>query len=259
MEIQYLSDIHLEFIQDILKIERKAPILALLGDIGNPWTRNYKKFIEYVGELFDVVLVVAGNHEYYSLNEIHSYQETNQYLHNFYDNFENVYFLDNESVVIDGIRFIGSTLWTHIPQDKHEIVQRTITDYKMIFDKPLNFNKIFQHEKLITPSFTSLLHEIAVKYINNQLELDSTTPTIILTHHIPLDTNDFIPLKFHNDLRNVAYFTNLEPMIKKPIIAWFFGHCHEPIEYVYNGVKLQSNPMGYERENSMFIQKSILL
>lgn len=40
--------------------------LALLGDIGNPCLVNYGYFIDYYSKLFEHILIIAGNHEYYS-------------------------------------------------------------------------------------------------------------------------------------------------------------------------------------------------
>lgn len=62
MRIQVISDIHLEFIKNILKIEPKTDYLFLAGDIGKLDLINssqclYRKFMDYVSKI--------GNHEFY--------------------------------------------------------------------------------------------------------------------------------------------------------------------------------------------------
>ena len=74
--IQYISDIHLEFlhIEAVESIIRKIipidPIMVLAGDIGNPFSKNnyYEKFIEEMSKKFEKVFLISGNHEYYHNN-----------------------------------------------------------------------------------------------------------------------------------------------------------------------------------------------
>lgn len=47
-------------------ITPSAPILGLLGDIGNPALPTYRDFLYHQATRFKLVLVLAGNHEYYS-------------------------------------------------------------------------------------------------------------------------------------------------------------------------------------------------
>jgi ankyrin repeat protein len=66
--IQVASDIHLEFYQEGKDLSQliipSAPYLALLGDIGLPIKRqNYKQFLLDMSEKFEIVFVLAGNHE----------------------------------------------------------------------------------------------------------------------------------------------------------------------------------------------------
>jgi len=42
-----------------------APILALCGDIAKPDTPAYRELLTKYAPLFELVLVIAGNHEYY--------------------------------------------------------------------------------------------------------------------------------------------------------------------------------------------------
>lgn len=67
VRLQILSDIHLEFtgtINRLPNIPVLAPILALVGDIGYPHKESYKDFIHQKSNEYELVLVIAGNHEY---------------------------------------------------------------------------------------------------------------------------------------------------------------------------------------------------
>ena len=68
--LQVCSDVHLER-GDITKhdfptiIQPCAEILALAGDIGDPFSTIFEEFIHYCSQRFQYVLFVSGNHEYY--------------------------------------------------------------------------------------------------------------------------------------------------------------------------------------------------
>lgn len=105
-KIHIRSDTHNEFYSgkpEWHPIPNKAEIIILAGDIdlgtaGIKWASTLKKQILYV----------AGNHEYYTHNlDILEY-DMRATAHNS----DNVVFLQNDTYVINDIRFIGTTLWT---------------------------------------------------------------------------------------------------------------------------------------------------
>ncbi len=61
-----LTDLHIEFPRaEKLKIPKKAPYLALIGDIGVLYKAKkeaYRQFLLDQAEIFDKVLVILGNH-----------------------------------------------------------------------------------------------------------------------------------------------------------------------------------------------------
>lgn len=69
LKIQIVSDLHLESRQGLPTIKRAAPVLALLGDIGYASCGiegdKLKQFLHAQTEMFDEVILLAGNHEYY--------------------------------------------------------------------------------------------------------------------------------------------------------------------------------------------------
>ena len=74
LRIQVVSDLHLESRHEGLPvIERAAPVLALLGDVGYASQckegEKLRQFLLAQTEKFDHVILVAGNHEYYGTSE----------------------------------------------------------------------------------------------------------------------------------------------------------------------------------------------
>jgi len=64
--LQYMSDLHLERVKYDFEITRVAPILILAGDIGRFCDQEaYRAFLVKQCAQFDMVLLIAGNHEFY--------------------------------------------------------------------------------------------------------------------------------------------------------------------------------------------------
>ena len=97
MKIQIISDVHLEFYQSFPRIKKNpgVEIVCLLGDIGYPTERNYRDFLIYLSGLFRVVIVIAGNHEYYNVSK--KKEEVDNYINDKVVNIENIHFLNNST------------------------------------------------------------------------------------------------------------------------------------------------------------------
>lgn len=136
-------------------IKPSAPILALLGDIGNPALPSYRDFIYQQAERFKLVLVLAGNHEYYSpsnapphptigtstrewlsrLGLIASTAELNAAIQLICSEapHKNVLFMDGKVLELPGVSIMGCILWSDIPEHKRQNVARQMNDYRLIF------------------------------------------------------------------------------------------------------------------------------
>lgn len=68
MKLRVLSDIHLEFYEyEHEFIYKFMPdcVLILAGDIGDPTSSLYKRFVTEISKFYERVIIIAGNHEYY--------------------------------------------------------------------------------------------------------------------------------------------------------------------------------------------------
>ena len=73
VRIQVISDIHMEIqgtTDRLPYFEVAAPVLALVGDIGNPRLPGYRTFLLTQADRYDTVMVLAGNHEYYQIVDL---------------------------------------------------------------------------------------------------------------------------------------------------------------------------------------------
>jgi predicted phosphodiesterase len=236
--IRYLSDLHLEFIKPnkIEKFIKKIPpgideICILAGDIGNPYKSNYNIFMKYMSENFKKTFIIAGNHEYY--NETKTIQETNKFMEDYFQNFNNISFLNNNYEIYDNYCFIGTTMWTKITDPDYKI-----NDMYSI----ANFDYI-QYNILNTSS---------INFLENTLQNNENC--IVITHHVPSNSLIDIKYKTKNMLPyNQWFYCDMDELIeihKNKIKYWIYGHTHTPSNVVINEIPFLCNPIGYPNENA---------
>jgi predicted phosphodiesterase len=240
MSVQYISDIHLELLNEneINKIklyfEIKANICVLAGDIGNPFLPSYYDFLLFLSNKFKKIFIIAGNHEYYNNYIIETQLKINEVV----SNFINISFLNNSYEDYENIRWIGTTLWTQIEHPEY-----TINDTVMI--------------KNLTVEKYNELHNEATIFLEKTLDecFENIIECIVITHHLPSDklTHPKFKTSFYKNY-NQFFSCNLDELIIKYnliINTWFYGHTHMPsIENIYN-VSFLCNPIGYKGENNI--------
>jgi predicted phosphodiesterase len=129
MQIQLISDIHLEFPRNYEKFmdtfELKGDLLVIAGD-----ACNLKKpdplwnFLAKIQKKVDHILYVPGNHEYYgsSADTIKSHETLNEIYQG------NCRIMNNSHIRIGKVNFYLSTLWT----DPTEYAAQRLNDFYTI-------------------------------------------------------------------------------------------------------------------------------
>ncbi|MGZ4995523.1 MAG: metallophosphoesterase [Methylobacter sp.] len=258
MKLFVTSDIHTEvanrkfdpvFSYDCLHFNRpdEADVIILAGDIGEwvnglEWARNRFKHQE--------IIYVAGNHEYYDsdLAILDELQGKAKEL--------DIHFLENDSVIIKGVRFLGCTLWTDFDRYSSEEISRawsTMNDYKYIYCRPWWSNQQNREEALqlmqpdslfgfapeyFSPAVAYLLHKRSLDWLQQQLDQPFNGQTVVVTHHAPT----------MRSTTNAAYGSNLEKFLKmnsNKIDLWCHGHIHKSVDYEVAGVRIVCNARGY--------------
>lgn len=278
MKIQLASDLHLEFEDVFLKNEKAADVLILSGDIlvaddlrNQPaslsWNDvqesgfgrakralRYRDFFQRVSFQFPHVIYVMGNHEHYhgkfdqSANII---RQTIGYL-----NINNVYLLDNDTKNIDGVRFVGATMWTDCnkgdPMTQYHLEQ-CMNDFRVIRVANENFRKFL-------PKRTIEEHVKTKSYIKAVVESTPVEmPVVVCTHHAPSFLSVHEMYK-HDYLMNGGYASDLSDlMLDQPRIKlWTHGHMHQCFDYTIGDVRVVCNPRGYPGENNSFNEHMII-
>lgn len=241
MLIREFSDLHLEFKPFFIESmpEDEETVLILAGDVHNG--RNVVPFVREMSENFARVIFVAGNHEFYFGDINRTVGSIKEAL----EGIENASVLDNEVLELDGVRFIGSTLWTDMdgsnPVSMVDI-ERSLNDFDLITAGP---------GKLRAPHVISLFRE-ATDFIERELDKDHDGKTVVVTHHAP--SFKCVHELYRNSRINGAFCSDLDRFLHYfDIDYWFYGHTHQTVHIDMEGTKVRNNPRGYgDAENLHF-------
>lgn len=240
MRINYFSDIHLEF-GNLAIPNNDADIVIAAGDIGIG-----RQGVEWLKAINKPVIYIAGNHEFYT----HEYRNTMTMLRSSCAE-SNIHFLEKNTLVFQGIRFIACTLWTDLlknGEQKAREVGLRLNDFRTIRFKEHSFDQA---------DFTQL-HRRSLLWLENELAEPFNGKTIVVTHHAP---SSLSWREKSNELKKMAYCNELNNLIEQHhIVAWFHGHIHSPNDYMLAGTRILSNPRGYHgrKEVEGFDQNKIV-
>lgn len=261
MRIAYCSDLHLEFKKLELNNDVGADILILAGDIcvvesirrfpfGDNRRKsgshheghsvNFENFFSHVSKQFKHVLVVLGNHEHYH-GRFHKTAPTLKEAFSYIG--DNITLLDRESVVIDGITFIGATLWTDMDRGnemtKYEVCNG-MSDFKII-----TYNNHGNYRSLHASDVISE-HMRDLDYIRHVAR--QSDDVVVITHHGP--SHKSIHPMYSGHSMNGGYVSDLSDVMldMDNIKFWFHGHVHNKFDYTINNCNVLCNPRGYPDE-----------
>jgi predicted phosphodiesterase len=240
MKLLLLSDLHNEFfrpkpVPPIASTD--ADVIVLAGDIdtglqGLEWAAS-----EAV-RLDKPVIYVSGNHEYYRQDI-----EQTEAMRAFAAEHEELHFLENDELVIDGVRFLGCTLWTDYravgdPVMAMVEVQRRLNDHHLISNG----------EDLFLPEDALTLHRQSRAWLEEKLAQPFDGKTVVVTHHAPslLCKHPSFPM----DAFGTAFLSDLDGLVAQADI-WCFGHTHCNLDVQVGNCRLVSNQRGYVGENVM--------
>ena len=240
MKIQYFSDLHLEF-GNLEPARSDADVIIAAGDIGVGLDG-----INWLTQFDRPVIYVLGNHEYWG-------QDYTDFIDQVWQESSgtNVHFLENESVEIEGVRFIGCSLWTDYGHGNDQIMRAAaqgMNDFRYISDggKPLRPSRLLE------------AHRQSVDWLSDVLTESYDGKTVVVTHHAPSMKS------WHRsslDGYQYCYCSNLEPIMNTTDASlWVHGHTHHAQDYEIQGVRIVCNPRGYynyEEVNGFTIKKTV--
>lgn len=265
------SDLHIESNGKTLDTEQ-ADAFVLAGDIGEGWDG-----VAWAESWNKPVIYVPGNHEYYHQEYFACLAAFQRHAH------PNVHILHNSAVVVDGVRWIGSTLWTNwakghprlsqhawgVTNDAREIQASAWWDHApesihaLHAKLPPNIGQASQNGW--NPLLAIQQHREAVRELQRLWRVPFDGPTVVVTHHAPL-YETLLEAGIAPDLLNPSfwdhglynktmvhraalYASDLSDLVKDAgehgVRLWVHGHVHAPVDYLFGKVRVMSNPKGH--------------
>ena len=213
MKIHVISDVHNEFhrTSNAWHIPTvKADAIIVAGDIDTRIGNLYNYF-KRLKETYKYVIYIAGNHEYYAHADLKEYIPRVEDL-------DGVYFLQNEGLLLDGVKFYGGTMWTSVPI-------RELNDEYLI--------KNIDHSLVLNKEFVDNFEDCHV----------------CISHHVP--SLKLVDMKYRYGAAehyNKYYFAdNVEHLFDR-MDYWIFGHSHISCNRKIGETIFISNPLGYKHE-----------
>jgi predicted phosphodiesterase len=237
IRIQFTSDLHLEFEhrpQDRLQIPitRGTTALVLAGDIHSEIT-GMDSFVRQLAKQAPVVMV-AGNHEFFS----HEMNDMRADLAAWAASIPDVHFLENQTVEIDGVTFVGATLWSNFDDANPRLLKAApsmMADYGVIADRN-------DPRGRLRPARILAEHMRSIEFIERELRARDPGRTVVVTHHAPSLTSSHVKGEDWDRLYGSDYdtlITDCGPAL------WIHGHVHDSFEYRVGSTTIVCNPRGY--------------
>lgn len=241
MRLHILSDLHHEHGTRPLQ-PADADVLVLAGDIGTG-TRG----LDSVADLrssYRAAIYVAGNHEYYG----HALPRLVEKLRQRGRELD-IHLLHDEAITIDGVHFLGCTLWTDFEVGAPEVsraaaiaaAESSMADFGSIRVSPA-YRRLRSSDLL-------QMHHASRAWLDTELAERTDAPCVVITHHAPLSHS--IAPRHRDSPLNGAFASDLQELIARhDIELWIHGHTHHCVDYELGGTRIVSNQRGYPGEDT---------
>ena len=266
MKIAIGSDIHLEFGPLNINNDEDAEVLVLAGDICNAsqFNDDFADFFKKSSELFSDVIYIMGNHEHYNGDFALSENVLREQL----SKYENIHFLENQTVKLGDVTFIGGTMWTNMNHSDPLTMMHTkgrMNDFRQVKNSAKRVTKRVPKQQLGEDgryfsdgySFKSEIATFSPEdsvdefdrffgYLNNVVAGKHDEKFFVCSHHAPSYLS-VAPMYAHDTLMNGAFASNLEEWIldHPEIKFWVHGHMHNESDYMIGDTRVVCNPRGY--------------
>lgn len=268
VNIQLLSDLHLESNPHFKPVPLPgADLLVLAGDIGSYQSGSLLGSLNIAdfglarfsplpadqggADWPTPVLFLPGNHEYDGLD----FEEAEVRLRAACARLGLIW-LERESVVLQGIRFVGCTLWSDFDALTTSQAQAgadiTLTEQLKLREKAFRAaNFYLKKNHALRNGQPMLAEEVRAEGLKSQAWLRQALaqpfdgPTVVVTH--------FAPSLLSADPRygiapGTAGFCNALDDLLPLATLWLHGHLHCKNDYVRHGCRVVANPLGYARK-----------
>jgi len=237
VKLHVVSDLHLG--QAGLALPpTDADLIVLAGDIARP-----PEAVAWACRLGKPVLYVPGNHEFYGgslegrIAELRALTAGTP-----------VRLLHDEEVLIEGVRFLGTPLWTEfrLPElgsdSNFDAAVQAATSFMR------DFSRIRLREgddALLRAADCAAMFRRHAQWLRERIARPHAGPTVVISHHAPSLRS--IHPRFAGSPVNLCFVSDAEHLLAG-VDLWIHGHTHDSFDYQVGATRVLCNPRGYVRE-----------
>ena len=270
MRLLVLSDLHGEFGTFEVPKGVEFDVAVLAGDIYQPGELVVQWILRDEALAFKPVILVPGNHEYYSRSRksrmdriLAAMRDAAAGTH--------VHVLDADELMLQGVRFLGATLWTDLalaietPQGLQtnvelaaRLVENGMSDFRLIrVPNPKALPGTWEERdgKVFRAQDARGIHLRQRQWLKQRLETPFDGKTVVVTHHAP-HRGSLAPW-YASDWISAGFVSELPEEFFDVPSLWVHGHSHTSFDYRARNCRVLCNPRGYMKmggvaENSDF-------
>ena len=264
MKLQLASDLHLERYPNYqLPKAEQAEVLVLAGDIGSYQAGSLLPDAEFGLRRFSPhhapqpwkhVVFVPGNHEFDALDRL----QTGARLRELCAQLE-IQYLDQDSLILDGVRFVGTTLWSDFQAlamletreaARADALQKALRAANFYLRKNTTLE---QGRPMLAPDI-QVLGQQAQAWLRSELARPHAGPTVVVSHFAP--TLHSADPRYGHAPGTAGFCNGLDDLLPYAQL-WLHGHLHCAQAHVIGGrlgtrewrCEIRANARGYASKN----------
>jgi UDP-2,3-diacylglucosamine pyrophosphatase LpxH len=238
LSFDLISDLHLDSDDFSWVGQPTSTVCIVAGDIAQD--RNVLiRTLKHLSTCYQAVFYIDGNveHKYYMKNLHSSYTDLKHQL----STIENLQFLHDDIIVIEGVAFLGTNGWWGYNFDPLINAEESQEWYEHALGFPVDCETVIDYSINDT---AYLVH--SVKKLQKHPDIKKI---VVVTHTVPIldlishDTELAGTYKLNvmgNQLLEMVHDVDTE----RKIDTWCFGHYHGPVDRIISGVRYTNNCLG---------------
>lgn len=279
LKVAVFSDLHTEFTKfkckylDWVAFGNEIDAIVLAGDISSGmgarnWLYQINRKRVKKGLSIVPILMIFGNHEGYSKTWTLEWSRHKWKKLSDEGKIPGLIFLDNSSVVIKDVLFLGTTLWTDLKEavetNRLNSIEGKMNDFRQI----PNWSSEIQIQE----------HELSKDFIQKELpskeekeekkgeQEPKYSKICVITHHLPTMSSIDSKTSSFLDCACASELDEFKSNLGQDIDVWIHGHTHTSLDYHWKFqdkiTRVVCNPRGYSQrggpENLNFDPKKVI-
>jgi Icc-related predicted phosphoesterase len=265
IRINPVSDLHLDLegngLDSMPTVDADVTVVA--GDAAAPGTIALQRVRELYPDRSPLIYV-PGNHDFYSFHDKHhpelktTWEEQHARMPEVAHDL-GITLLSDAAVEIEGVLFIGATLWTDFmirpPYVRFGDALRAAT--KQMNDYHAIKTGAGRSKDMLRPATTINAHKKSAAFIEKTLAGRPTDQAAVVVSHMAPSPRSLLRWPMTTEL-DWCYASDLERLMLGDAAPqlWLHGHIHQNRDYMVGATRIVANPRGYPnlaaRENPDF-------